>query len=86
MGIIANGDVQGHLVGPRREILEALKKAGFWYVRTGKHEIYTNGKWNVTCPSGSNISTTTLKATLQSIEGKGPFFRKAMEQTNRNKE
>lgn len=72
-------------MSPRRKILEALKEAGFSYIRTGKHEIYTNGKWNVTVPSGNNISGTTLKATLQSIEGRGPFFRKAMEQTKRER-
>lgn len=59
---------------PQRQILDALKKAGFKFVRRGKHDIYSNGKWNVTVPTGSGMSWNTLKSVLQHIEGRGPFF------------
>lgn len=59
---------------PRKQIIEALKDAGFTFVRKGKHEIWSNGKWNVPVPTGSQMSWNTLKAVLQHIEGKGPFF------------
>lgn len=69
-------------MNPRRAIFEALKEAGFWFVRKGKHEIWTNGKWNVTVPTGSTISERTLKAALQHIEGRGPFY--AKQQANKS--
>lgn len=66
-------------MSPRRKIQQALKDAGFWHIRTGKHEIWTNGEWVVPVPSGNKISPTSLKAVLQHIEGKGPFFAKQQE-------
>lgn len=69
---------------PRREIIQALKDAGFWFVRKGKHEVWTNGERNVPVPSGSKMSFNTLKAVLQQIEGKGPFF--ARQQTHKTRE
>lgn len=61
-------------MSPRRTIIEALKDAGFWFVRKGKHEVWSNGKWNVPVPTGNGMSQNTLIAVLQHIQGKGPFF------------
>lgn len=67
-------------MSPKKKILEHLKEHGFSLKRSGKHDIYTNGKWDVTMPSGGEIGDSTLKACLQHIEGRGPFYNKQQEQ------
>ncbi len=41
------------MIGYYKQVTQQLKNAGFYFLRTGKgsHEIWTNGKLNLTIPS-----------------------------------
>ena len=51
-----------------REVAEKLKRAGFVYVRTGKHDVYANKARNVTIPlprHSGDVPKGTLRAIIR---------------------
>jgi predicted RNA binding protein YcfA (HicA-like mRNA interferase family) len=56
----------------KREVIERLKAAGFYFVRNGKHEIWSNGQRNIPIPHGNKIEQRLLK--MISLQIERPFF------------
>ena len=49
----------------KRELEAALKRLGWWLLRQGKHEIWTNGIVTIPVPRHKEINEMTARAILR---------------------
>jgi predicted RNA binding protein YcfA (HicA-like mRNA interferase family) len=59
-------------------IVRALKKAGFWILREGKHTLMTDGRNLTVIPRHRVIKTKTLKSILEGAEITPERFRELL--------
>lgn len=60
----------------KRDLTRKLKTYSFEHIRTGKHEIWSNGFLEVAVPKGREINKYTAKSILNSAKKAAEFKKK----------
>ncbi len=60
----------------KRDLIRELKALGFEHLRTGKHEIWSNGVLEEVVPKGREINKFTAKSILNNAKRAAEFKKK----------
>jgi len=52
----------------KKELVRKLNAKGFYFVRSGKHEMFSNGEKSIAIPHGAEINERLAKAIIRQLE------------------